>query len=131
MSESIGKDQFSYKKGQNSTMALIKCQYEWLKWLDSKVSDVRIFSFDFRKAFDSVPHDILCLKLKSLNINPYIVNWITNLLTNREQRVVVDDIVTNYVHINHGAPQGTVLGPFLFSIMANKIKPIDQKNELI
>ena len=131
VSESIGKDQFAYKKGQNSTMALIKCQYKWLKWLDSEASYVRIFSFDFRKAFDSVPHDILCLKLKSLNINPYIVNWITNLLTNREQRVVVDGIVTNYLHINRGVPQGTVLGPFLFSIMANEIKPIDQNNELI
>ena len=125
MSKSIGKDQFAYKKGQNSTMALIKCQYKWLKWLDIEASYVRIFSFDFRKAFDSVPHDILCLKLKSLNINPYIVNWITNLLTNREQRVVVDGIVTNYLHINRGVPQGTVLGPFLFSIMVNEIKPMN------
>ena len=90
-----------------------------------------VFSFDFRKAFDNVPHDILCLKLKSLSISPYIVNWITNFLSNRQQRVVVDGIITNHVDINRGVPQGTVLGPFLFSIMVNDIKLIDKNNELL
>ena len=83
------------------------------------------FSFDFRKAFDNVPHDILCLKLKRLSVNPYIVNWIINFLSKRQQRVVVDGIITNYVDINRGVPQGTVLGPILFSIMVNmKYRPI-------
>ena len=31
----IDLDQFAYRKGHNTTMALIKCQYAWLKWLDS------------------------------------------------------------------------------------------------
>ena len=91
-------------------MALIKCQYKWLKWLDNDANYVRVFYFDFRKAFDNVPHDILCLKLKTLSINPYIVNWIINFLSNRQQRVVVDGIITNYADINCGVPQGTVLG---------------------
>ena len=71
-SKSINQDQFAYKKCLNSTMALIKCQYKWLKWLDNDATFVRVFSFDFRKAFDNVPHYILCLKLKSLSINPYL-----------------------------------------------------------
>ena len=37
---------------------------------------VRVFSFDFAKAFDTVPHDILFEKLKKLPINPYVVNWV-------------------------------------------------------
>ena len=130
-SESIDQDQFAYKNGLNSTMVLIKCQYKWLKWLDNDATYVRVFSFDFKKAFDYVPHDILCLKLKSLSINPYIVNWIINFLSNRQQRVVVDGIITNYVDINRGVPQGTVLGPVLFWIMVNDIKPIDKNNELL
>ena len=99
VSESIDQDQFAYKKGLNSTMAVIKCQYKWLKWLDNDATYVRVFSFDFRKPFDNVPHDVLCLKLKSLSINPYIINWIINFLSNRQQRVVVDGIITNYVDI--------------------------------
>jgi hypothetical protein len=44
-------------------------------------------------------------------------------LTNRKQRVAVDGIITGYVDINKGVPQGTVIGPFLFSLMVDDIKP--------
>ena len=71
----IDLDQFAYREGHNSTMALIKCQHTWLKCLDGDSDFVRIFSFDFSKAFDSVSHNILCSKLKQVNINPYI-NWL-------------------------------------------------------
>ena len=66
----IDLDQFAYREGHNSTMALIKCQHTWLKWLDGNADFVIIFSFDFSKAFDSVSHNILCSKLKQVNINP-------------------------------------------------------------
>ena len=82
----IDLDQFAYCKGHNATMALIKCQYAWLKWLDSGFDYVRIFSFDFTKAFDSVPHDILCCKLKSLDINPYVTNWIISFFTRQKTK---------------------------------------------
>ena len=116
-SDYINLDQFAYRKGHNSTMALIKCQHTWLKWLDGNADFIRIFSFDFSKAFDSVPHNILCSKLKKVNTNPYIINWLISFLDQRKQRVVVDGYRTNYVSINRGVPQGTVLGPILFSIL--------------
>ena len=62
INNSIGSDQFAYRKGLNTTMALVKCQHEWLRRLDSDADFIRIFSFDFTKAFDSVPHDIVCRK---------------------------------------------------------------------
>ena len=120
ISHKIGSNQFAYKKGHNSTMALIKCQHTWLKWLDKDAKYVRVLSFDFSKAFDKVPHDLLFKKVKKLRINPYIVNWTISFLENRKQRVVVDGIVTNYLNINRGVPQGTVLGPILFSVRPKK-----------
>ena len=54
-----------------------------------------------------------------------------NFLSNLKQRVVVDGIETEYVHINRGVPQGTVLGPFLFSLMVNDIKRKDPENMLV
>ena len=93
-------------------MAFIKCQHTWLKWLDGNADFVRIFSIDFSKAFDSVSHNILCSKLKQVNINPYVINWLISFLDQRKQRVVVDGYRTKYVSV----PQGTVVGLILFSI---------------
>jgi len=74
----------------------LNCRYAWLKWLDSGFGYVRIFSFDFSKAFDSEPHDIFCSKLKLPDINPYVTNWIISFLQGRKQRVLVDGVVTGH-----------------------------------
>ena len=131
INNSIGSDQFAYRKGLNTTMALVKCQHEWLRRLDSDADFIRIFSFDFSKAFDSVPHDIVCRKLRNFEINPYIHNWIVNFLMGRQQRVVVDGISTSYLSINRGIPKGTVIGPILFLIMINDIKAVNPSGNLL
>ena len=112
-------------------MALVKCQHEWLRRLDSDADFIRIFSFDFSKAFDSVPHDMVCRKLRNFEINPYIHNWIVNFLMGRQQRVVVDGISTSYLSINRGIPQGTVIGPILFLIKINDIKAVNPSGNLL
>ena len=132
LSLEIGADQFAYKRGQNCTMALIKCYHNWLEWLDGDTDFVRVFiTFDFKKAFDYVSHYILSEKLKALKVNPYIINWIIDFLSDRSQRVTVDGITTEYVNINRGVPQGSVLGPVLFSIMVNDIGGIYEEKSLM
>ena len=85
----------------------------WLRWLDDDDVDfVRVLSFDFSKLFDTVPHKIVCEKLKSTYLNPHIINWIISFLGNRKQRVVVNGKVTSYVDINRGGHSVQSLGHF-------------------
>ena len=108
-----------------STLALIKCQHYWLNSLDKKSNCVTVFSFDFSEAFDTVSHRIVCNKVKDLEINPYVIHWLIDFLSNRKQRVAIDGNVTEFLDINRGVPQGTVLGPVLFSVMVNDISPVE------
>lgn len=57
-------------------MALIKRYHSWLSWFDKDADFMRVFSFDFSKAFNTVLHYIVCNKLKALDVNPYITNYI-------------------------------------------------------
>ena len=92
---------------------------------------MKVYSFDFSKAFDSVSHRIICEKLKSIGINPYVINWVISFPSSRKQRVLADGISTEFLNINRGVPQGSVLGPVLFSVMVNDIKPLNSDRNLL
>lgn len=54
-------------------------------------------------------YDIVSDKLKATGINPYVINWIITFLNHRKQRVILYGI-TEFIDINRGVPQVTVLG---------------------
>ena len=92
-----------------------------LEALDCVSCSARLFFADFRKGFDLIDHTILLSKLNSFNLHPCLVRWIAAFLEGRSQSVRIGSDFSNIRSLNGGIPQGTKLGPVLFSVMVNDL----------
>ena len=76
---------------------------------------------DFKKAFDTVNHNILLDKLAHYGVRGIENNLFKTYLTNRKQHVTVSGQISDNALIEFGFPQGSVLGPLLFLIYINQL----------
>ena len=112
--------QSGFRSQHSTATALLKVTDDLFQGIDeSKIS--LLVLIDYSKAFDRVNHNILLAKMESLGISNSAIHWFTSYLSNRTQRVVVDSDSSSWITLANGVPQGSILGPLLFTILVSDI----------
>ena len=88
--------------------------------------------FDFSSAFNTIQPHLIVKKLLDINVPCGLIRWTLEYLTNRSQYVKIgQSSISNVIVSSTGAPQGTVLAPFLFTLYTSDCRLHSSKCPLV
>ena len=117
-------NQYGFRSGLSTSHALLDVVTTTYDNINKMLYTLLIF-IDYKKAFDTVCHEILLSKLEHYGIRCPALNLISSYLNHRTQCVSINDRLSALNHISYGVPQGSILGPLLFLLCINDINNID------
>ena len=116
----ISKFQSGFRANHSTETSLLHVTNSWLANMDAGLINVVLF-LDLKNAFDMVNHKILLSKLGCYGIRGLALSWFQSYLSNRKQIFKVNNSLSTFQNITCGIPQGSNLGPLLFTIYINDL----------
>ena len=112
--------QHGFRKNRSCEIQLINAIEDLARSLNNR-NQTDMLIQDFSKAFDTVAHNRLLLKLNHYSIRGANLAWMQSWLTSRTQQVLLEGKHSRKIVVRSGVPQGTVLGPLCFLLYINDI----------
>ena len=122
--------QSAYRRSHSTETALLKVQNDILEALDKGLVTVLIM-LDLSAAFDTIDHQTLLDRFEHLfGVTGQALEWISSYLRDRYQVVAIDDELSQPVLLQHGVPQGSVLGPKKYTMYTKPLGDLIQHHGL-
>ena len=122
--------QSAYRQGHSTETALIRVIDDLQNVIDRGDTSI-LCLLDLSSAFDTIDHKLLLHRLQStFGFTGHVLNWFESYLTNRMQIIKIGNDVSDTTPVPFGVPQGSVLGPVLFTLYTAPLGKIVRNHSL-